>query len=104
MVKLGSLFDHTGPNEVLAITSSNAEVKALNQPNAKTIFVALNRLRPCYPEMENNVWLGHGTSVQEAAKSKQKAKQKVISSPYSSTTYSGSLMRSRAQAMKNAST
>ena len=93
-----------GPYEVLAVTPSNAEVKPLHSPNAKTIFVALDRLRPCYTEMENDVWLGHGTSVQKAAKSQQKTKQKPISSPRPSTTCSGPVTRSKARAMKIAST
>jgi hypothetical protein len=54
-----------GPYEVIALTPTNAEVKPLNHPNGKSIFVALDRLRHCYPEMTNDVWFGHGTPVRK---------------------------------------
>ena len=48
-----------GPYEVVTITPTNAEVRLCNHPNDPTSFVSLDRIRSCYPEMSNDVWVGH---------------------------------------------
>ena len=35
---------------IVDITSTNAEVHLIDKPNGQSIFVALNRVRSCYPE------------------------------------------------------
>ena len=47
-----------GPFEVVGITPTNAEVQLLNHPNVPTIFVSLDRVRKCYEEMTDDVWMG----------------------------------------------
>ena len=47
-----------GPYRVISLTQTNAEVKLIERPTEPTIFVALNRLRKCYPEQPNDCWLG----------------------------------------------
>lgn len=48
-----------GPYRVTNITPTNAEVQLIEYPSEPTIFVAIDRLRKCYPEQTNDCWLGH---------------------------------------------
>ena len=47
-----------GPYCVLKVTSNNAEVVLVDQPKVSSIFVALNRVRLCYPEQTDETWTG----------------------------------------------
>ena len=47
-----------GPYRVINITPTNAEVQLIQYPSEPTIFVAIDRLRKCYPEQPNDCWLG----------------------------------------------
>ena len=47
-----------GPYRVVNITPTNAEVQLIEYPSEPTIFVAIGRLRKCYPEQPNDCWLG----------------------------------------------
>ena len=47
-----------GPYRVLSLTSTNAEVKLIDKPDSESIFVALNRVRLCYPELPSKSWSG----------------------------------------------
>ncbi len=47
------------PFRVLGLTPSNAEVRLVDQPDADTIFISLDRIRPCYPEQPDVSWSGH---------------------------------------------
>jgi len=49
-----------GPYTIVSLTATNAEVRLVDQPTDGTIFVALERVRPCYAEMTNEVLTGHG--------------------------------------------
>ena len=51
---------YNGPYTVISLTPTNAEVRLLSCPEGDTIFVALDRIRPCYAEMSDEVWTGHG--------------------------------------------
>ena len=44
-----------GPYRVLSLTTTNAEVAKLD---SESIFVALNRVRLCYPELPSKSWSG----------------------------------------------
>ena len=55
-----------GPYRVISLTPTNAEVRLLHRPDEATLFVALDRVRPCYTEMTNEVWVGHGASVPQS--------------------------------------
>ena len=47
-----------GPYRVLKVIPSNAEVRLVDQPADEAIFVNLDRIRPCYPEQGDKVWVG----------------------------------------------
>ena len=47
-----------GPYRVINIMPTNAEVQLIQYPSEPTIFVAIDRLRRCYPEQPNDCWLG----------------------------------------------
>ena len=49
-----------GPYRIISLTPTNAEVQRVDQPNGETLFVALDRVRPCYQEMSDEVWVGRG--------------------------------------------
>ena len=47
-----------GPNRVVDVTPTNVEVRLIDRPDDPTIFVALNRVRLCYPELPDKSWSG----------------------------------------------
>jgi hypothetical protein len=47
-----------GPFRVLTVTPTNAEVRLVDDPKAAPIFVALDRVRICYPEQTDVTWTG----------------------------------------------
>ena len=48
-----------GPYRITSVTLTNAEVQLIEKPSDPTLFVALNRLRKCYPEiLPNASWTG----------------------------------------------
>ena len=44
---------------VVSVTPTNAKVRLVDQPGADAIFVSLNRVRPCYPEIAVVSWSGN---------------------------------------------
>ena len=54
--KLALLFH--GPFRVLTIFPTNVEVRLVDDPKAAPIFVALDRVRLCYPEQGDVTWTG----------------------------------------------
>ena len=53
--KLARLFHF--PYRVLNVTPTNVEAWLVDQPDADSIFVAVSRMRPCYPELSINLCL-----------------------------------------------
>ena len=47
-----------GPYRIVALTPTNAEVKLVDVVDDPSIFVALDRLCQCYPEIPNTSWTG----------------------------------------------
>ena len=47
------------PYRIVALTPTNAEVKLVDVVDDPSIFVALDRLHQCYPEIPNTSWTGH---------------------------------------------
>lgn len=41
---------------------TNAEVRLVDDPIAKSMFMSLDCIKPCYPELPDVSWIGH-TSV-----------------------------------------
>ena len=61
-----------GPYRVISLTPTNAEVKLIDKPNSDSIFVALNRVRFCYPELPSKSWSGQKSKRSTHKKSKSK--------------------------------
>ena len=80
-----------GPYRVLKATPTNAEVRLVNRPTDDPIFVALDRVRLCYPEQGNVVWTGHKKRRKRASKDRLPPTQ-----PEEPTPYQGPVTRSRA--------
>ena len=47
-----------GPYRIVTLTPTNAEVKLVDSVDDPSIFVALDRLRHCYPEIPDTSWTG----------------------------------------------
>lgn len=58
-----------GPYKVLSLTPTNAEVQLAHDSESESIFVALDRIRRCYDEMSDEVWMGHGAKATKAKRS-----------------------------------
>ena len=58
-----------GPYRIVDLTPTNVEVWLIDKPEDPTIFVALNRVRLCYPELPDKSWSG---KTRKRAKSKTK--------------------------------
>ena len=85
-----------GPYRVVSVT---VEARLIDTPDADTIFVAVNRVRHCYPEQTNISWTG-----QRKRKPKIAAKvTKQVASQTSLTHTTGPVTRlmTRAMAQKN---
>ena len=50
-----------GPYHVLSVTPSNVEVRLVDKPAEPSIFVSLDRVRACYPELGDISWSGKVT-------------------------------------------
>ena len=61
-----------GPYRVLSLTPTNAEDKLVDKPDSDPIFVALNRVRLCYPELPSKSWSGQKPKRSHTKKSKLK--------------------------------
>ena len=62
-----------GPYRVMATTPTNLEVKPVDKPEAEAIFVSLDRIRPCYPELPDVSWCGN--TKRKQSKRKPRAKE-----------------------------
>ena len=48
-----------GPFRIVSVTPTNAEIQLIERPSDSTLFVAISRLRRCYPELPVDVsWTG----------------------------------------------
>ena len=86
-----------GPYRVVNVTPSNAEVRLVDQPDDPTIFVSLDRVRPCYAELPDRSWSGHRSKRKRKSKSSTKAAADLLTLPELEP-YTGPLTRSRARA------
>ena len=50
-----------GPYRVLSVTPTNVEARLVDEVDAESIFVAVNRVRPCRPELPDTSWTGRKT-------------------------------------------
>ena len=92
-----------GPYRVLKVTPTNVEVRLVDHPKDEPIFVALNRVRLCYPEQGNTTWSGLKGSRRKpknAISKPQKATHSTSTSDSSKDLpqpYSGPVTRSRSK-------
>ena len=86
-----------GPFRVLTVTPTNAEVRLVNDPTAASIFVALDRVRLCYPEQADITWTGRSRR-KTAARSKRTVSDSAPSTPCICT---GPVTRSMTRAIVN---
>ena len=63
-----------GPYRVLNLTPTNAEVRLVDHPNDASLFVALNRLRPCYTELGDGTWTGRRKRTKRHARTRSEQK------------------------------
>ena len=88
-----------GPFRVLAVTPTNAEVRLVDNPKAASIFVALDRVRLCFPEQGNETWTGKSKRKRRAVtRSADTGAHRVPSAPRDRT---GPVTRSMARVAKN---
>ena len=86
-----------GPYRVLNLTPTNAEVRLIDKPDDPSIFVSLDRVRPCYSELPNRSWSGH--TSKRKRKRKSSAKTQTVKEPSPELPpYTGPITRSRAKA------
>jgi hypothetical protein len=83
-----------GPYRVLNLTPTNAEVRLIDRPDDPSIFISLNRVRPCYSELPDHSWSGHTSKRKRKRRSSVKTVKESIVSPE----YSGPMTRSGAKA------
>ena len=83
-----------GPYKVLSLTPTNAEVQLAHDSESESIFVALDRVRRCYDEMSDEVWMGHGVKPTKSKKSSKATKSTVSVADTPAPTYQGPITRS----------
>ena len=83
-----------GPYTIVSLTATNAEVRLVDQPTDGTIFVALERVRPCYAEMTNEVWTGHGVRRSPVKRARERPAA-VEKGDKAEPNYTGPMTRSR---------
>ena len=88
-----------GPYRILSLTPTNAEVRLVDDPKSKSIFVSLQRVRKCHDELPDVPWKGSSTQL-TASSSQSSAQQKgtSLSSTATDTAGTGPVTRSRARA------
>ena len=91
-----------GPCRVVSVTPTNVEARLVYDSDEETIFVAVNRVRPCYPEQTNTLWRGRqkrkSRTVSKPTETKA-TKSKVGSSQSSSIRTTGPATRSMTRGM-----
>lgn len=87
-----------GPYVMVSLTPTNVEVRLVDRPSDNTIFVALDRVRPCYAQMTNDVWVGHG--ARKTTNLTRKRKEVPVSDAGQSP-YTGPVTRSRTQTTRH---
>ena len=85
-----------GPYRVLNLTPTNVEVRLVDKPDDPSIFVSLDRVRPCYSELPDRSWSGHTSKRKRPRKSSAKTVNKLVSPEQRQ--YTGPMTRSRRKA------
>ena len=93
-----------GPYRIFSLIPTNAKVQRVNQPNGETLLVTYTNVqRPCYQEMSDEVWAGHGKRRRHR-RTERGQKAPDAEGPREdlplSKEYTGPLTRSRCRAQK----
>lgn len=78
-----------GPYRVLSVTPTNVEVRLVDSPSADSIFVAMNRVRRCYPELGDATWTGRPRRRRQklqGTKPQENRSRETVSLPYQGPT------------------
>jgi len=67
-----------GPYWVLSLTPTNAEVRFIDDPTNEPIFVALERIRLCYPEQEGTTWTGRQKKKWKSKRTKTQGEPSLV--------------------------
>ena len=70
-----------GPYRVLNVTPTNVEVRLIDKPKDPSIFISLDRVTPCYPELGDSSWTGHRKRENKSKKRVQNTAQSQSTSP-----------------------
>ena len=70
-----------GPYRILTLTPSNAEVVLVDRPKDPSLFVSLNRVRPCYAEMGDDSWTGKKKKKALNKKASQSSERPAVEQP-----------------------
>ena len=89
-----------GPFRVVALTPTNAEVRLIDEPRSDSMFVSLNRIRPCYEELPDTSWRG-STPRKYTPRQPPKDALTPASPPSEQQVYTGPMTRSRTQQQWN---
>ena len=81
-----------GPYRVLSLTPTNVEVRLIDDPTDEPIFVALERVRLCYPEQGGMTWTGRRKKRRRSKRPKTQEAEPSSVTPR--TTRSGPVTRS----------
>ena len=80
-----------GPFRILSLTPTNAEVRLVNEPRSKSLFVSLSRVRKCHDELPDHSWRGslsynqvYPTAACEVIESSQQQSSSVYRTCYAS--------------------
>ena len=96
-----------GSYRVLSLTSTNAEVRLVDKPDNASIFVSLDRVRPCFEELLDRSWSGYSSKQKRKRKNRPSDTDSHTSSDTATVEsppsieirpYTGPMTRSRAQA------
>ena len=89
-----------GPYKVLSLTPTNTEVQLAHDSDSESIFVALDRVRRCYDEMSDEVWMGHSVKPTKAKRSSKATKSTTSVPDTPAPTYQGPITRSMSRKLQ----
>ena len=82
-----------GPHRVVALISTNAEVRLVDKLKESTMFVAFERLCPCPVELKNDSWTRH--NKKHTPRSRKAKSMPASSQTEQQRSYAGPTTRSR---------
>ena len=87
----------------MTVTETNAEVHLVDDPTADSIFISLDCVKPCYPELPDIAWTGHTTRKERKNSAKQKNSRNDQNQEKVEEPYTGPITRSRSKSVNSTS-